>query len=199
MNLRLAPDKKSKIIQNQYENSGIKILICFRVKLIKRSGKLDIIDGNKGEWVYVDPGFSDKTCGWVFSYYLAGKDDFRRLESLPDNYTLKYADGDVPYTYEFFKDGTSLRKPYARGDKELKGKLYIDNHDKIILLKYDTNDNASFWGMTDDFFIKNNIICEVGGEPPLFETCAKLKKDKKGLRNKINKEIKSINKKYLAV
>jgi len=174
LNIREEPGMNKKILKviTGRGEHKLQLRITQTVKVIKRTEKEEIVSGKKGRWAYIDPGYSDKTCGWVFDYYLAKKEDFSPLKSLQYDYILKFADGDAPYKFEFFKDGTFIFKANREGEKDKKGKLYIDNRNKVITIKYDKSDDFQLYMMMISFFWDDNKICVIGGGDP----CAVIKK-----------------------
>ena len=162
LNLREGPGLNYKIIK--FKNGGkienLQLKITDSVKVLKISETEDVINGKKGRWVYIDPGYSDKTCGWVFDYYLAKKEDFRPLVSLPENMELIFDDGDVVIHYKFFKNGTTQ---YINDKKIKSGKLYIEKSEKVIVIKWD--DQKEFYVWNDAFIYKSGRLCVWSIEP----------------------------------
>lgn len=160
----------------------MQLIIAQSVKVLKNSDSEEIINGNKGHWVYVDTGAYDlkrneSIKGWVFDYYLAKKEDFRPLNSLPENLELKFGMGDALVHYKFYKDG---RAEYIHDNERNKGKidtgrLYIEKRNLIVVIKWDEHKDLFLW--SDEFLFKNGTLCVPGCEDgrDCF-TCAKVVK-----------------------
>jgi hypothetical protein len=138
LSIRVEPDLKSKPLMSAVRiNEKRQLRIGDTVGVLKRTERDEIVNGVKGRWAYVDPGYSDKTCGWVFDYYLAKEEDFKPLKSLPNDYVLNFADGDAPFEYEFYKNGIAIYKAIDEGETDQKGKLYIESRGRVLTIKYD--------------------------------------------------------------
>lgn len=175
LNIREEPSINAKPIMSAVRKEKKRQLrIGDTVRVLKRTDKEEEINGVKGRWAYIDPGYSDKTCGWVFDYYLAKEKDFTPLKSLPNNYVLNFADGDAPFEYEFYKDGTAVYKAIEAGETDQKGKLYIDSRSRVLIIKYD-DEELEIMMMMRTFFLKKGVICVVGGGDP-GDACAVVKK-----------------------
>ncbi|PKL15263.1 MAG: hypothetical protein CVV49_21640 [Spirochaetae bacterium HGW-Spirochaetae-5] len=175
LNIRVEPDLKSKPLMSAVRiNEKRQLRIGDTVRVLKRTEREETVNGVKGRWAYVDPGYSDKTCGWVFDYYLAKKEDFKLLKLLPNNYVLNFTDGDAPFEYEFYKDGIAIYKAIDEGEIDQKGKLYIDSRGRVLTIKYD-NEELELMMMMRTFYLKDGEICVVGGGD-LGDACAVVKK-----------------------
>ena len=182
LNLREAASINSKVVTvSQTDKTKVQLRIGNTVRVIKQTDEEEIVNGKKGRWAYVDPGFADHSCAWVFDYFLADKNDFKPLNSLPNNYILKFSDGDAPFIYEFYKDGTAIYKAIDEDEKDQKGKLYIDSRNKVITIKYDDDkDDFEIYMMMRTFFFKGDKLCVVGGgdlsKDGTYDACAIIKK-----------------------
>ena len=175
LNIREEPSINAKPIMSAIRKEKKRQLrIGDTVRVLKRTDKEEVINGVKGRWAYIDPGYSDRTCGWVFDYYLAKEKDFTPLKSLPKNYVLNFADGDAPFEYELYKDGTAVYKAIEEGETDQKGKLYIDSRGRVLIIKYD-GEKLELMMMMRTFYYKDGKICVVGGGDP-GDACAVVKK-----------------------
>jgi len=174
LNVREEPSINAKPIMSAVRKEKKRQLrIGDTVRILKRTDKEEEINGVKGRWAYIDPGYSDKTYGWVFDYYLAKEKDFTPLKSLPNNLQIKIYDEDTIFHYEFYKDGNAIQ--VIDSDMTLNGKIYIDNRNRIIIIKYDHEKNLTLSMEMRTFYYKDGKICVVGGGDP-GDACAVVKK-----------------------
>lgn len=141
LNVREKPDIKSTII--------IQKNFASLVQLLKRSGKFEIIDGNKTEWVYIDTSSFDKSGkntikGWVVDYYLSNLSEFKPAISFGDYYYEVLMTHDY-IRINFYPDSTynTIYSDRVKNiEYELKGRLYqfrniiVAQDEKSRLLMY---------------------------------------------------------------
>jgi hypothetical protein len=160
VNVREKPDIKSKSI--------CKLRLGDSIKIIKRTGKKEKIGDLEGEWIFVDTFQSSK--GWIFSYYVACVDDFKRVRIFI-NCTIEGYIGDYYLYYKFNRDGTYITKrhvPHSSNLIERNGKLF--QFKNVIFAKDDDGENYSVFYQTERKKICNSQR-DLRGNPELCTIC----------------------------
>jgi hypothetical protein len=173
LNLREEPNLKSKILCQLYIGEYVEIL-----KIDKNIIK---IDNNTGRWVYVKTfRKNDKPNGWLFDYYLAYEDRFRKVTDWSYKHISKCS-GDYCPTYRFNNNGTFIVKFWQYYDKttndnkikescEKSGGKYSNDHFchfngqlfkylDLIWARLEGNNQKHFL-----FISKSNKLCMPGAE-----------------------------------
>ncbi len=146
--IRENPTQKSKSLGLLFKGQVI--------RLIDKSSKIEIINGKKGEWIYVGLSIDvtvskDEVRGWIFDYYVGYKDKFKKVEkwNVP-HYKGSIVDTDVEF--DFNEDGSF--------------KMYISypfsmTEDKMIsiakILKGEYNKKRKKIELTGNLYEYNNI------------------------------------------
>ncbi len=146
--IRENPTQKSKSLGLLFKGQVI--------RLIDKSSKIEIINGKKGEWIYVGLSIDvtvskDEVRGWIFDYYVGYKDKFKKVEkwNVP-HYKGSIVDTDVEF--DFKEDGSF--------------KMYISypfsmTEDKMIsiakILKGEYNKKRKKIELTGNLYEYNNI------------------------------------------
>ena len=96
------------------------------VSFIKKSSKVETINGNKGEWIYIGAYRSNSVSkkgrkGWIFDYYVGYKDNFKKVE----NWNISHYEGSIVDTdVEFdFKENGSFKMyisyPFSMSEEKM--------------------------------------------------------------------------------
>jgi len=158
LNVREKPDLNSKILTQKNFASGVKIL--------KRSGKFEVINGVKSEWVYIDSerfdeSGNDTIKGWVVDYYLSDLSEFKPITSFGDYY-IEAILTEFYVRMNFYPDGTFTAIQYDREtqtESEIKGQLY-QFRNVIIADKEGHRIDGSGYRLAFYIDEKGNIISE---------------------------------------
>ncbi len=148
----------------------IKIPLGQMVKVISNLNKQAYFSNNIGNWVYLDAGFYKSYKGWIPSFWIAGRKDFKKLTKF-GSYILKGMIGDGILDYKFNKDGTFVQKVYddkGKFETTIKGNIYKKNMVICIEGKYLGKDYYDFFYLdnNDDLF---TIYPDASGKPIMAE------------------------------
>lgn len=147
VNLRSDDNEKSQVIG--------KIDIATKVRVLKRTNKKVKVGDKEGEWVYIDSRFFKKGTnetvkGWVFDYYLADLDVFKKIDTYREC-KIEGMIGDYLLSYEFYKDASYKRKilEYEKNSTRfVKGKLY---RYRDVVVALDEDSHQLFYFRKDGF------------------------------------------------
>lgn len=150
----------------------VKVLnVAREVTLLGKKQDLITVDGVKGCWVYVDTHIFDINGrdilkGWVFDYYLASIDKFKKVTKFRES-KINTMVGDTLIYYEFLKDGSYRRKireidEYSRvlSVKIEKGHLF---RYRDVVLAMDTDKHYEVFYVTDKGFLCSSVYSNADG------------------------------------
>jgi hypothetical protein len=130
----------------------------------KKSENQTKIEGIQGKWVFVDTGlYLDSTYetiakGWVFDYYLADLNDFKKVKSFQKCFIEGWS-GDYFLSYQFNEDGTYTRKLRKEEgqikNQELTGKVY--QYRKVIYAQDDDGRGSEIFFIDEKGILKSTI------------------------------------------
>jgi len=175
INIREQPNAESKVMY--------KLRIADLVEVIKESSEKTVIGNLSGKWVYVKTGYcKDDRCtefisGWIFDYYLAYNDRFKRINA-NDLKSYKGCVGESCLNLIINKDGSFFEKFKVCEDGNCAG---VDKkHDCSVLGGYLDKDEYCYkkghlykylrliWAKTSNgsgsyfFLTQEDVVCVVG-------------------------------------
>ncbi|HPV98253.1 MAG TPA: hypothetical protein PLZ78_10530 [Spirochaetota bacterium] len=163
VNLRMQPTIEAQVMES--------LKLAQEVELKEKKAEKVIIDGKAGSWVYVDTHSresleGDTIKGWVFDYYLAGIDKFKKVTKFRES-KINTMVGDTLIYYEFLKDGSYRRKireidEYSRvlSVKIEKGHLF---RYRDVVLAMDADKHYEVFYVTDKGFLCSSVYSNADG------------------------------------
>ncbi len=163
INVRDLPNINAEIIKT--------LRISSEVTLLEIKSDLVSVNGVEGKWIYVNTHIYDKKGkdiikGWVFDYYLAGIDKFKKVTKFRES-KINTMVGDTLIYYEFLKDGSYRRKireidEYSRvlSVKIEKGHLF---RYRDVVLAMDADKQYEVFYITDKGLLCSSVYSNADG------------------------------------
>jgi hypothetical protein len=163
VNLRIQPTIEAQVLES--------LKLAQEVEVKEKKAEKVVIDGKVGSWVYVDTHSresleQDTIKGWVFDYYLAGIDKFKKVTKFRES-KINTMVGDTLIYYEFLKDGSYRRKireidEYSRvlSVKIEKGHLF---RYRDVVLAMDADKQYEVFYITDKGLLCSSVYSNADG------------------------------------
>jgi hypothetical protein len=144
----------------------IKMEIGHIIMIISNSFKQVTLSNKTGNWLFIDAGYynsGENTTikGWVPSFYIAEKKDFKKVTKFGE-YELEGWVGDYRFDYKFNKDGTVIDTLYKEGIYEATIKCNLYCKDKVLFVEVQYKGDDSFQifylNETGDLFLQEMPI-----------------------------------------